>query len=107
MRLCMPGCGTAQQAACACPPPPHPLAQSERNSLQTSLGEARRAAAAAREQHERLLLEHEADARAREGAVLEANARELADLREAGLRCEAGGAGLHGVSRAGRDQGVM
>ncbi|KAL4433886.1 hypothetical protein ABPG75_000327 [Micractinium tetrahymenae] len=60
--------------------------QGERNSLQTSLGEARRAAAAAREQHERLVLEHEADAKAREAAVLEAKARELADLREAGLR---------------------
>lgn len=68
------------------------LLQGERNSLQTSLGEARRTAAAAREQHERLLLEHEADAKSREAAVLEAKARELADLREAGLRCGAGGA---------------
>ncbi|KAL4419535.1 hypothetical protein ABPG77_005766 [Micractinium sp. CCAP 211/92] len=60
--------------------------QGERSSLQASLGEARRAAATAREQHERLLLEHEADARALEAAVLEAKAKELADLREAGLR---------------------
>lgn len=69
-------------ASCAPPPP----AQSERNTLQASLSEARRAGAAAREQHERLLLEHEADAKAREAAVVEAKARELADLREAGLR---------------------
>ena len=67
----------------------HPLTpglQSERNSLQNGLGEARRALAAAREQHERHALEHEAEARAREAAVAESKARELSDLREASLR---------------------
>jgi hypothetical protein len=61
--------------------------QSERNSLQNGLGEARHALAAAREQHERHALEHEAEAKAREAAVTEAKAKELSDLREASLRC--------------------
>ncbi|PSC69139.1 spindle assembly abnormal 6-like protein [Micractinium conductrix] len=60
--------------------------QSERNSLQTALAEARRSGATAREQHERLLLESEADAKAREAAVTEAKGKELAELREAALR---------------------
>ena len=68
-------------------PAPAPALQSERNSLQNGLGEARRALAAARELHERHALEHEAEAKAREAAVTEAMARELSDLREASLRC--------------------
>ncbi|EFN57105.1 hypothetical protein CHLNCDRAFT_143927 [Chlorella variabilis] len=59
---------------------------SERNSLQSSLAEVRRAAAEAREWHDRLSLEWQADGKARETAVLEAKSRELAELREAGQR---------------------
>lgn len=64
--------------------------QSERNSLQTSLGEAKRALAAARESHERHLLEHQAELKSCEAAAAEARTREVAELRDAAARWEGG-----------------
>jgi hypothetical protein len=61
--------------------------QGERNSLQTTLADVRRGAAEASEAHERLALEWQAEARAREAAVLEAKAREVAEALETGHRC--------------------
>lgn len=63
-------------------------AQSERNSLQTSLGECKRALAAARETHERHLLEHQAELKSSEAAAAEARTREVAELRDAAARCD-------------------
>ena len=90
------GCGPGRRAAARidalAPPHPHacplycPPSQSERNSLQNSLGEARRAQAAAREAHERHLLEHEAQLQAAEAAAAEARVREVAEVRDAALR---------------------
>lgn len=74
---------SSQSGHAMCAPP-----QGERNSLQGSLAEVRAALTAAREQHERFALEHAADAKAREAALLETKSRELAEVREAAARCE-------------------
>lgn len=47
----------------------------------------RRALAAARQEHERHLLEHDAELKAAAAAAAEAKAAELAEVREAAARC--------------------
>ena len=72
--------------------------QVERNSLQVVLGETRRTAAAAREAHERRMLEGEAEAKTREAEALAARTRELSELSEQHIRREHGnraGTGRH------------
>lgn len=66
--------------------PNRPL-QSERNALHSSLTETKRLLASAKDQHDRHLLESEADVKTREALLLEAKAKELADLRELHARC--------------------
>lgn len=75
---------------CTAPYAPLHTPQSERNSLHTSLGEAKRALAAARESHERHLLEHQAELKSCEAAAAEARTREVAELRDVAARWEGG-----------------
>lgn len=60
--------------------------QSERNILQGSLTEAKRQLAQVKEQHDKRVLEFEAEARNREAAALQARTHELAELSEQHLR---------------------
>lgn len=70
----------------SCVPP-----QSDRNALQASLTETKRLLASTKEQHDKHMLESEADVKTKEAALAEAKAKELNDLREQHQRyCTAG-----------------
>lgn len=90
-----PGPQDAQSASASHAP------QSERNSLHTNLGEAKRALAAAREAHERHLLEHRAELKSCEAAAAEERTHEVAQLRDAAARWEAVGVAASRCCSAG------
>ncbi len=60
--------------------------QNDRNFLQTSLTETKRLLANTKEQHDKHVMEFEADVKTKEATLLEIKSRELNELREQHLR---------------------